>query len=91
MRLKFLSIIISFLIVSIAISSCLDSDNNYEFSTDATIHAFELDTIYGESYKFEIDQIQRLIYNRDSLPMSADTIIDSIKITTLTTMSGVVM
>lgn len=91
MRLKFLSFIASFLIVSIAVSSCLGSDNNYEFSTDATIHAFELDTIYGKTYKFEIDQIQRIIYNRDSLPMSADTIIDSIQITTLTTTSGIVM
>ena len=78
MRLKFLSIIVSFLIVSVAVSSCLGSDNNYEFSTDATIHAFQLDTIYGKTYKFEIDQIQRIIYNRDSLPMSADTIIDRI-------------
>lgn len=91
MRLKFLSFIASFLIVSIAVSSCLDSDTNYEFSTDATIHAFAIDTIYGKDYKFEIDQIQRIIYNRDSLPMSADTLIDSIKITTLTTTSGVVM
>lgn len=91
MRLKFLSIIISFLIASITVSSCLSSDNNYEFSTDATVRAFELDTIYGESYKFEIDQIQRLIYNRDSLPMSADTIIDSIQITTFNTLSGIIM
>lgn len=91
MRLKFLSIIISFLTVSIVISSCLNSDNNYEYSTDATVHAFELDTIYGVNYKFEIDQIQRLIYNRDSLPLSADTLIDSIKITTFTTTSGIIM
>lgn len=91
MRLKFLSFIVSFLIVSIAVSSCLDSDTNYEFSTDATIHAFAIDTIYGKDYKFEIDQIQRIIYNRDSLPMSADTIIDSIQITTFTTTSGIIM
>ena len=91
MRLKFLSIIISFLTVSIVISSCLNSDNNYEYSTDATVHAFELDTIYGVNYKFEIDQIQRLIYNRDSLPMSADTLIDSIEITTFTITSGIIM
>ena len=91
MRLKLLSVIINFLIVSIVISSCLSSDNNYEYSTDATVHAFKLDTIYGVNYKFEIDQIQRLIYNRDSLPMSADTLIDSIKITTFTTTSGIIM
>ena len=40
MRIKFLSVIVSFLIVSFALSSCLDSDDNYEFSSDATIHAF---------------------------------------------------
>lgn len=39
MRIKFLSVIVSFLIVSFALSSCLDSDDNYEFSSDATIHA----------------------------------------------------
>lgn len=36
-------------------------------------------------YKFEIDQIKNLIYNRDSLPVGSDTIIDRTLITTLTT------
>ena len=45
MRIKFLSVIVSFLIVSFALSSCLDSDDNYEFSSDATIHAFGIDNI----------------------------------------------
>lgn len=84
MRIKFLSVIVSFLIVSFAISSCLDSDDNYEFSSDATIHAFGIDTIHGRHYKFTIDQINRLIYNRDSLPVGSDTIIDRILIDTMT-------
>ena len=78
MRIKFLSVIASFLIVSFALSSCLDSDDNYEFSSDATIHAFGIDTIHGKHYKFTIDQLKRLIYNRDSLPVGSDTIIDRI-------------
>ncbi len=82
MRTKFLLIIVCFVFVSVAISSCLDSDTQYEFSSDATVHTFALDTIHGKKYKFEIDQIQRLIFNRDSLPMDADTIIDSIMIDT---------
>ena len=82
MRTKFLLIIVCFVFVSVAISSCLDSDTQYEFSSDATVHTFALDTIHGKKYKFEIDQIQRLIFNRDSLPMDADTLIDSILIDT---------
>lgn len=83
MRIKFLSVILSFLIVSVAVSSCLDSDENYEFSSDATIHAFALDTVYGKNYQFSIDQINRLIFNEDSLAVGADTIIDRILIKTM--------
>ena len=91
MRIKFLSFIASFFMVSFVITSCLDDDNNIEYSPDATIHAFELDTIgYGVNYKFTIDQLSCEIYNEDSLPVHADTIIDKILIKTLTTASGVV-
>ena len=90
MRIKFLSFIASFFMVSFVITSCLDDDNDIEYSPDATIHAFELDTIYGISYKFTIDQQNGLIYNQDSLPVHADTIIDKILIKTLTTASGVI-
>lgn len=92
MRIKFLSIIASFFMVSLVITSCLDNEDNTEYSPDATIHAFALDTIggYGVNYKFTIDQISREIYNEDSLPVRADTIIDRILIKTLTTSSGIV-
>ncbi|MDE6348172.1 MAG: hypothetical protein K2L60_05880 [Bacteroides sp.] len=85
MRIKFLSVIVSFLIVSVsfAVTSCLGSDTTYEYSTDATIHAFAIDTIHGKEYTFTIDQLSRVIYNRDSLPMDADTLIDSILIKTM--------
>ncbi len=79
MRIKFLSVIVSFLFVSIVISSCLNS-NEVEYSTDATAHSFSIDTIHGVTYKFTIDQINGLIYNEDSLPVGSDTIIDKILI-----------
>lgn len=84
MRIKFLSVIVSFLLVSIAISSCLDSDDNYEVSSDATVHAFGLDTVHGRHYQFTIDNLKKLIYNRDSMPVGADTILDKILIDTFT-------
>ena len=90
MRIKFLSFIASFFMVSFVITSCLDDDNNIEYSPDATIHAFELDTTGLGKYKFTIDQLKSEIYNEDSLPVHADTIIDKILITKLTTASGVV-
>ena len=71
--------------MSIAISSCLDSDENYEYSSDATIRAFGIDSITkGVYYKFTIDQLKREIYNVDSLPMGADSILKRILIDTLT-------
>lgn len=90
MRIKFLSVIVSFLVVSIAVSSCLNSDDTYEYSSDATVHAFGLDTIHGRHYKFSIDQLSRLIYNKDSLPVGSDTIIDRILIDTFSTVSGII-
>ena len=89
MRIKFLSLIASFFIVSFVVTSCLN-DNTIEYSPDATIHAFELDTVYGVKYKFTIDQIRGEIYNIDSMPVHADTIIDKILITSLNTASGIV-
>lgn len=82
MRINFLSIIACFLFVSVAVSSCLDSEDTYVASTDATVHAFGLDTIHGKHYKFAIDQINRQIYNLEPLPVGSDTLIDSILIDT---------
>lgn len=91
MRIKFLSFIASFFIVSLVITSCLDNDSSVEYSSDATIHAFELDSAgLGKFYKFTIDQSKGEIYNEDSLPVHADTIIDRVLISKLTTASGIV-
>jgi hypothetical protein len=85
MRRKSLSIIASFLVFSLAVTSCLNSDNNYELSSDNLITAFSLDTIYGVTYKFTIDQVKGEIYNVDSVAYGADSIIKKIRIKTLTT------
>lgn len=86
MRVKLLSVI-TLLIVSIAVTSCLDSDNKeYEYSSDNTVHVFELDSIYkGVYYKFTIDNVGNRIFNVDSVPYSADSIIKKIRIRTFET------
>lgn len=90
MRIKFLSVIMSFLFVSFAITSCLDNDTNVDYSPDATIHAFGLDTVHGRHYKFTINQLSGEIFNQDSMPVGSDTILDRILIDTLSTASGLV-
>lgn len=97
MRIKFLPIIVSFLFVSLATTSCLDSDDNeIVYSPDATIKQFAIDTIHGVDYPFTINQLGingdgiGLIYNQDSLPLGSDSIIHRILIKTLTTASGII-
>lgn len=81
MRIKFLSAIVSFLFVSFAVTACLDNNETpIEYSSDATIHEFSIDTILGVTYKFTIDQLKGEIYNQDSLPVGSDTIIDRVLI-----------
>lgn len=93
MRIKFLSVIVSFFLVSFAVTSCLDTEE-VEYSPDATIHDFALNSILGVNYEFTIDQFGPdgvgLIYNQDSLPVGSDTIIDRILINTLATASGII-
>ncbi len=88
MRIKFLSVIATFLFVSFALSSCLDDDKDVtEYSSDATIYSFSLNnikttltegtdtvsfTVTGSKYVFTIDQKNGTIYNRDSLPYRTD-------------------
>lgn len=84
MRIKLLSALAGLFFVTLAVTSCLDSDNNnVEYSSDDTIKAFRLDTIYGVKYNFTIDQINRWIFNVDSVPFSSDTIINKILIDSL--------
>ena len=85
MKIKFLSVILCSFATAIIVSSCLSSDEkNIEYSSDDTIHAFAIDTIYGENYAFTIDNANNKIYNVDSLPVSSDTIINKVLIKTLT-------
>lgn len=86
MRLKFLSAIACFLIICMAFSfsACLGSDDDTIYSSDASVYAFGIGSIYGEHYKFSIDQVGHRIFNRDSLPMYADTLLDSIVVDTFT-------
>lgn len=94
MRIKFLSVIVSFLSLSLAATSCLDNDNDIEYGPDAIIKQFAIDTIHGITYDFTINQFGKdgagEIYNQDSLPLGSDTIIDRILIKTLTTASGII-
>lgn len=95
MKIKFLSVIVSFLFVSLATTSCLDNNNyDIEYSPDAIIKQFAIDTIHGITYNFTINQFGPdgigEIYNQDSLPYGSDSIIDRILITELTTASGIV-
>jgi hypothetical protein len=84
MRIKFLSALTGFFFVIFTVTACLGDPEEYTYSTDDTIHAFALDTVFGVDYKFTIDQHRALIYNVDSMPVHADTVINNILITTLT-------
>jgi hypothetical protein len=84
MRIKLLAAIAGFLLTSVVMSSCLGGDDDTtEYSPNAVLQSFELDTIYGVTYKFTIDQINGKVYNQDSLPVGADTIINKILITNM--------
>jgi hypothetical protein len=89
MRIRFLLVIVNIFFASFVVVSCLGSDSVIEYSSDDTIHAFELDTVYGVNYAFTIDQINGKIFNKDSMPVSADTIINKILITRLEVMGYV--
>ena len=83
MRIKSLAAIASFILASITMSSCLGESENIEYSPNAIVMAFELDAVNGVNCLFTIDQLNGQIYNQDSLPVGADTIIDKILITKL--------
>ena len=68
MKRKLLSVIIISLVVSLAVTSCLSTDNEtIEYSSDDTIHAFALNTIGGVNYAFTIDQANNKIHNINSI------------------------
>lgn len=87
MRIKLLPILSGLLITSFTMSSCLKSEApNYEIIPDASIYAFQIDTVIGGVTKpFSIDQLKGKIFNQDSLPVGSDTIINKILITKIST------
>lgn len=97
MRIKYLLAIAGLFAMTFVVTSCLNSKNDYEYSSDDLITAFELDTIYGVKYKFTINQLAGEvvkdgvtikigeIFNEDSVAFSADTIINKILIKKITT------
>lgn len=80
--------LLGLLSLSLSMASCLGDPVEYEYSSDATVQAFELDKVLGKNYKFDIDHGAGKIYNVDSLPVQSDTIIDRIRITKLTVLGG---
>ncbi|MCD7935870.1 MAG: DUF6242 domain-containing protein [Tannerellaceae bacterium] len=79
--------------ISLFFSSCLNSDDNSEYIVirDAQIATFSLahDSIPGlSSTKFVIDQVEGLIYNRDSLAFGTD--ISEKVVATVTFTAGIV-
>lgn len=82
MKIKHLPILTGLLLTTVMSSSCLRSNNNnFELGTDATIHSIKVDTVYGKEVALSIDQLQNKIFNIDSLPVHADTIVDKLLIT----------
>lgn len=90
MRTKLLPFIACILGTQLFVTSCLKTDNEeITYSSNALITAFALDsTALGAQYTFTIDHTQGLIYNIDSLPKNADTLVNKIKVTTLSSQSG---
>ena len=85
MRNKFLYTIWSLMLFTFILSSCIKGDNEeYEYSTDASVRAFSIDTIYGKKYKFSIDLLNNRIFNADSLPYLSDTLLHHFAIDTFT-------
>jgi len=82
MKIPFLSIIVSFFVISLVFTSCLNSEDTVDYEIDPTIKSFSFDSIkidsshkvIGKNYPFSIDQIGHgdtaLIFNTDSLPVN---------------------
>lgn len=86
MKIKHLPIISGLLLTTLLATSCLKSDKqNYVLGTDATIHSMQIDTVYGKKVALTIDQANNRIFNKDSLPVHADTIVNKILITDIVT------
>ena len=84
MRKKLLIAIACLLGVCIGFGACVkgNDEEKTEVNISTYVTAFGIDTIYGKYYKFSIDQLNHVIFNADSLPVGADTLLDKIAIDT---------
>ncbi len=90
MRSRFLISIISLILGTVILGSCIKGeDNDYAYSIDATVRAFSIDSINGVKYPFSIDLFRSSIYNKDSLPYLSDTLLKSFQIDTFTVTGAV--
>lgn len=91
MKIKLLPILTGLFITTATMTSCLKSEkSDFVITSDANIYAFNIDTIYGKSIFFSIDHVNGQIFNRDSLPVSADTIINKMRIMEIRTAGATV-
>ena len=84
MRTKLLIAIACLLGVCIGFGACVkgNDEGKTEVNISTYVTAFGIDTIYGKYYKFSIDQLNHVIFNADSLPIGADTLLNNIAIDT---------
>lgn len=70
--------------VCIGFGACVkgNDEGKTEVNISTYVTAFGIDSIYGEYYKFSIDQLNHVIFNADSLPIGADTLLNNIAIDT---------
>ena len=84
MRTKLLIAIACLMGVCIGFGACVkgNDEGKTEVNISTYVTAFGIDTIYGKYYKFSIDQLNHVIFNADSLPIGADTLLNNIAIDT---------
>lgn len=86
MRYKLFVTIICIIALSIGFGSCMKSEEeNTEYSISTIVTDFTLDTINGVKYTFSIDQLNHIIFNKDSMPVASDTALKQVYIKTFNT------
>lgn len=84
MRTKLLMAIACLLGACIGFGACVKgNDEDIEVNVSTFVTAFGLDTIYGKSYAFTIDQVNHVIFNADSLPVGSEKVLSNVTIKTL--------
>ena len=68
-----------------AAAACVGEEETQEVTKSTRVLLFALDSINGQSPIFTIDNVNRRIFNRDSLPVGSDSILTHVKVDTFTT------